>query len=314
MLLSWGTLQLTAMIAAATAFADSNTSSSSEDWSGTSRKSSSAEAGATTDERVAQLTAQLERPSSNEKAKLSAIAALARLGDRRAVKPLTGALQDNNPTVRALAAAALGKLGQKSAMPALRQAASDSNETVRARVADAIASIAKANGLTHTASSSSAGFGKQARITEQSPDLYVVLKSFNDDSPGRSEKKERLTNADVVRVAMSTELRGAPLVTAAANEAKRLGLNPRVVDVSVVKMKLRTTKNNMLELETELRLAISDDSGKMLSFLSGGAKVQVPKKGFNWSYLPQLRKEALENAVRGLFGKLITHLRTTVAA
>lgn len=309
MLLSWLALQLTATAA----FGDSNTNSSSEDWSGTSRKSGSAEVGATTDERVAQLTAQLERSSSNEKAKLSAIAALARLGDRRAVKPLTGALQDNNPTVRALAAAALGKLGQKSAMPALRQASSDSNETVRARVADAITSISKANGLTHTASTT-AGFGKQARITEQSPDLYVVLKSFNDDSPGKSEKKERLTNADVVRTAMSTELRGAPLVTAVANEAKRLGLNPRVVDVSVVKMKLRTTKNNMLEVETELRLAISDDSGKMLSFLSGGAKVQVPKKGFNWSYLPQLRKEALENAVRGLFGKLITHLRTTVAA
>jgi HEAT repeats len=300
MLLSWLALQL----AASPVLGDSNTNGSSEASEGSA---------ALKEDRVDQLAAQLTRPSSNEKAKLSAIAALARTGDRRAVKPLTGALQDGNPTVRALAAAALGKLGQKSAMPALRQAQNDSSETVRERVADAIASISRANGLAAQTASTTAGFGKQARITEQSPDLYVVFKSFNDDSPGRSEKKERLTNAEVVRAAMTTELRSAPLVTAVANEAKRLNLNPRVVDASVVKMKLRT-KGNMLELETELRLAISDDSGKMLSFLSGGAKVSVPKKGFNWSYLPQLRKEALENAVRGLFGKLITHLRTTIAA
>jgi hypothetical protein len=268
------------------------------------------------DERVEQLAAIITRSSSNEKAKLSAIAALARLGDRRAVKPLVAALEDSSATVRALAAAALGKLGQKAALTALRQAAADPNETVRARVADAIAAISKANGLTPQPASTSkpAGFGREARTTEQNPDLYVVLKSCNDDSPGKSAtKKDRLGNAEVVRAAMTHQLRGAPLVTSAASDAKRLGLHPRMVDVSVVKMALRT-RGRFLELETELRLAISDDSGKMLSFLSGGAKVSVPKKGFNWSYLPQLRKEALENAVRGLFGKLITHLRSTVSA
>lgn len=280
-----------------------------------SASASSATPGATSDERVEQLAAIVTRASSNEKAKLSAIAALARLGDRRAVKPLITALGDSSAAVRALAAAALGKLGQKSALTALRQAASDPNETVRTRVADAIASISKANGLTPqpTSGSKQAGFGRESRTTEQNPDLYVVLKSCNDDSPGKSAKKDRLSNAEVVRAAMAAELRVAPLVTAVANDAKRLGLHQRVVDVSVVKMSLRT-KGRFLELETELRLAISDDSGKMLSFLSGGAKVSVPKKGFNWSYLPQLRKEALENAVRGLFGKLITHLRSTVAA
>jgi hypothetical protein len=278
--------------------------------------SKGAESATVSDERVEQLAAIIGRSSSNEKAKLSAIAALARLGDRRAVKPLVAALGDGNATVRALAAAALGKLEQKSALPALRQAAGDPNETVRTRVAAAIAAISKANGLTPQPTSGggkTAGFGRESRTTEQSPDLYVVLKSCNDDSPGKSAKKDRLSNAEVVRASMAGELRVAPLVTSAANEAKRLGLNPRMVDVSVTKMVLRT-KGRFLELETELRLAISDDSGKMLSFLSGGAKVSVPKKGFNWSYLPQLRKEALENAVRGLFGKLITHLRSTVAA
>ena len=64
-----------------------------------------------------------------------------------------------------------------------------------------------------------------------------------------------------------------------------------------------------MEIEAELRLAISDDKGKMLSFLSGGAKIQVPKRTFDAKYLPNLRKEALENAMRGMFDKLLKHLR-----
>jgi hypothetical protein len=43
--------------------------------------------------------------------------------------------------------------------------------------------------------------------------------------------------------------------------------------------------------------------------LSGGAKVQVPRKTFDARYLPKLRKEALENAMRGMFDKLLLHLR-----
>lgn len=303
---------------AAPAFADRESSNDVAFGSGNSVGNSSV-----SDERVAELAAIVTKPKANEKAKLSAIAALARVHDRRAVRPLVSALDDSSSTVRALAAAALGKLGQKSALSALRQAAKDENETVRARAADAIVAISKANGLTpqpaRTAesgaagSSGASGFGRNSRVLEENPDLYVVLKTFSDDSPGRTEKKDRVVHADILKATMSSELRAAPLVTAIATEGKRLSLHPRMVDVSVTKMIVRT-KGKMLEVETELRLAISDESGKMLSFLSGGAKVQVPKQGFNWSYLPNLRKEALENAVRGLFGKLLTHLRSTVAA
>jgi HEAT repeats len=267
--------------------------------------------------RAAQLGAQLSKASASPKTKLSAIAALARLGGRHAVAPLVTALADSSPTVRALAAAALGKIAQKSALPSLRQVSADPNENVRVRVAEAIRAITKANGLTQESAGptaqTGAGFGRDARTTESNPDLYVILKSCNDDSPGRTDKKARTTHADVVRAVMMASLREAPLVTSVATDAKRLSLHPRIVDASVVKMVLRT-KGRFLEVQTELRLAISDDSGKMLSFLTGGAVVSVPKKGFNWSYLPALRKTALENAVHGLFEKLLAHLRSTVAA
>ena len=66
---------------------------------------------------------------------------------------------------------------------------------------------------------------------------------------------------------------------------------------------------NYVEIEAQLRLAISDNNGRMLSFLSGGAKVQVPARTYNPKYLPNLRKEALENAMRGMFAKLLNQLR-----
>jgi len=64
-----------------------------------------------------------------------------------------------------------------------------------------------------------------------------------------------------------------------------------------------------MEIEAQLRLAISDDKGRMMSFVSGGAKVQIPKKTFDLRYLPALRKEAVENAMRGMFDKLLLQLR-----
>jgi hypothetical protein len=47
----------------------------------------------------------------------------------------------------------------------------------------------------------------------------------------------------------------------------------------------------------------------MISFLSGGAKVQVPKSKYRASILPSMRKDALEGAMQGMFDKLLVHLR-----
>jgi hypothetical protein len=39
--------------------------------------------------------------------------------------------------------------------------------------------------------------------------------------------------------------------------------------------------------------------------------VSVAKAKFDTNYLPQLHKEALENAMRGMFDMLLGHLRKT---
>jgi hypothetical protein len=266
-------------------------------------------------DRVGDLTAMLS--SSSEKTRISAVVSLAKLGDKRALKPLVTALHDPNAQIRALAATALGKLGHKAALPALTEMAqNDADTAVRARAAEAAAMVAKANHIASDLPSSTkqarhtSGFGHSPHAVADKPDLYVLVKGTNDDSPGKADKITRKMNADILRQAFVDELKTAPQVTTTASVAQRWGLDARHIDLSVVKMEV-VQNGGYVEMQTELRLAISDDTGKMLSFLSGGAKVQVPRAKFNQSALPMMRRDALEGAMRGMFDKLLAHLRQT---
>lgn len=271
-------------------------------------------------DRVADLTQMLS--SSSEKTRLSAVVSLARLGDKRALKPLVTALHDPSAQVRAIAAIGLGHLGHKAALPSLKNAAiDDTDETVRDKAREAAALVAKANGMPDELAASTqnaqamqprhgSGFGRAPHAVEDHPDLFVEVKSSSDDSPGSAPKAMRQAHADFLKQTLNDELKAAPQVTIAASEAQRWGLDARHIDLSVVKLDV-AQNGATVEIEAELRLAISDDTGKMLSFLSGGAKVQVPRAKFKAQNLPELRKEALEGAMRGMFDKLITHLRQT---
>jgi len=256
--------------------------------------------------------------SSNQKTRMSATVSLARLGDKRTLKPLVTALHDPDAAIRALAASALGKLKHKAALPALRSAATDdTDDTVKAKARDAAIAVAKANNLPNELTKAevvqarhTTGFGHSPHAVEDKPDLYVMVKSSSDDSPGKADKTTRKTHAEIVKQTLLDAFKAAPQVTLTASEAQRWGLDPRTIDLSVVKMDVQTT-GGMVEIDAELRLAISDDKGKMLSFLSGGAKVQIPSGKFNPKFLANFRKEALEGAMRGMFDKLLVHLRQT---
>lgn len=276
-------------------------------------------------DRIAELTTQLS--SSSEKSRLAAVTSLARLADKKALKALVGALSDPNARVRVVAAAGLGKLGHKAALPALTSAAKDDVDAdVRARAKEAAQSVAKAAKLPDPFATAAtpatkpatvvrsaggrAGFGNQPRALEAAPEVYVLVNSSTDDSPGtKTTAKERKVHEDVMKAALTSACRGSTAMTTVAADAKRLSLPERHIDISVTKLSV-TQVGTQIEIEAQLRLAISDDDGKMLSFLSGGAKVQVPKRTFNAKYLPGLRKEALESALSGMFDKLVGQLRT----
>lgn len=283
-------------------------------------------------DRITELTTMLS--SSSAKTRLQATLSLARLRDQRALKPLVTALQDPNPQIRTVAATALGKIANNAALPALKSAALDDlDETVKKAARDAYAAIARANhmqsdlpavastepAIPAAAAESAAtpvtrvqarktGFGRSPHAVVDRPDLFITLKGANDDSPGKTDKATRKAHADHLGATLKDSLRTSPQVTMVQNDAERWGLDARMVDVSVTKLDV-SQSGGYMEVAVELRLAISDNQGKMLSFLAGGAKVQVPMSKYKPAYLPSLRKEAIEGAMRGMMDKLLVHLR-----
>lgn len=267
--------------------------------------------------------AKILTTSSNDRTRLAAVVALAKLEDRRAMKALVGALSDPNPQIRAVAATGLGKLGHKAALPQLKNCANDDlDATVRDRARAAAIAVAKANALpepwpAQVAAASApakkkrgkAGFGNEPRAIEPAgADTYVLINSAMDDSPGKADKKTRQANAEILRNFLMGQFRANPMLTTVAEDAQKKSLTARHLDLSVVKLDV-VTAGTHVEVEAQLRFAISDSSGKMLSFVSGGAKVQVPKSKFNPKYVPNMRRDALEGAMRGLYDKLLTQLR-----
>jgi hypothetical protein len=262
--------------------------------------------------------------SSNDKTRLAAVVALAKLaGEKRVMKPLVGALSDPNPQIRAVAATGLGKLGHKAALPQLKNTAQDDlDETVRERAREAAIAVAKANQLPDpwpveaaapvaaktSKKKARAGFGNEPRAIEDQVDTCVLINTAADDSPGKHDKKTREANADILRNFLTNQFRANPQLTTLVEDAQKKNLTTRHLDVSVTKLDV-VTAGTHVEVDVQLRLAISDASGKMLSFVSGGAKVQVPKNKYNPKYMPNMRRDALEGAMRGLYDKLLAQLR-----
>lgn len=265
---------------------------------------------------IAELSSTLSK-SSSEKSRLGAVIALARLGDRNTMKPLVAGLRDPSAKVRAAAAAALGRLAHKSSLPALREACNDGDELVRKQATKAVALVSQANGIalepteaapSLAATPSKAGFGHQPRALATRPELYVLINTSTDDSSKKLDEKTRKSHGEIVRVAMAAALKTSPAISGNAADLEKYGLTARNLDLSVVTLEAKAVGNTM-EIDAQLRLAISDKQGKMLAFVSGGAKVSVPKRTFETKQLPDLRREALEGAVKGLFDKLLDHLR-----
>jgi len=255
-----------------------------------------------------------------EKTRISAAVSLGRLKDARSVKPLVRALSDDSNVVRALAATALGHLGDPAALPALQRTSStDSDQTVRRRAVDAIALIRSGASSSAVAARSLAitparGAGnlanyaiapREARVT---PQVFLVLKSTQDKSLGNAPVKLRQARATQMRTLILDQLRRDQTVTLMSSLAAEVGVDPYAMDVTIMKLE-RAERGPFVEVECEIRVAVSDRRGRMLSFLTGGAKVQVPRSTFRVQYEPQLKREALENAVKSVHGDLVKYLR-----
>jgi len=255
-----------------------------------------------TADRIGSLSRTL-RTSKHHKARIAAAVSLGRVKDRRALRPLVFALRDRNRTVRVIAATALGHLGAHAALAALRRASRDADTLVRKRAMEAIAKIRNRRAIRKNGRRTA-----RRRSLRHRPELFVVVKSTHDDSTGRISKRVRKRRAGKMRRLVLKRLARSPSITLSANRARKLGINPHSIDVSITALSTRN-RGRFIEIECKLRVAVSNKRGKMTSVLSGGAKVQVPRHSFKRRYLPQLRLQALENAVKGVHQDLLRHLR-----
>lgn len=253
--------------------------------------------------------------SKNDKERIAAAVALGKLADKRVLRPLVNALSDSSNVVRAIAAVGLGRLGHQAALPALQQATHDDDAVVRKRATEAVATIRNRGDADRVLGSDAAeknakraGFGDQPRVAEEHPELYVVLKTSRDDSTGKQTAKQRKEHEALMKTVVARELGRSAVVTSDAKVAGRYGIDRHNIDVSIVKM-TSDVNGAFVDVDCQVRIAISNDKGKMLSFLSGGATVQVPKASFAEKYLPRWRKEALENAIKGVYQNLVKHLK-----
>jgi hypothetical protein len=256
----------------------------------------------------------------SEKARIAAAVSLARLKDARALKPFIRALSDESNVVRALAATALGYLGDPAAVPALQRAGRDSDVTVRRRALASIAQIRRDSpadapvaarslpAMPARGAGNMANYAIAPREQRPGPQVFVVLKSTQDKSMGTTPSKVRALRATQMRSLMVDQLKRDQSVTLMSSVSTEVGIDPYSMDVTIMKLE-RFERGPFVEVECEIRVAISDRRGKMLSFLTGGAKVQVPRSTFRLQYETQLKREALENAVKSVHGDLVKYLR-----
>lgn len=270
------------------------------------------------DERLAELARTLAS-SQHEKARIAAAVALGRLEDPRSLEPLVRGLDDASHVVRAVAATALGRLGDARALPALRRAASDRDELVRRRATAAIERIGTASRARPRSArrapvggdrrpASYAISAREAPRRAMSPELYVVVRTTTDSSRGRARPNVRRQRADHVRRLMVRELQRERSVTLEQGVASELGIDGFSLDLTISKLS-RNVSGAMVEIECEIRVAVSNGRGKMISFLTGGARVQVPATSFRGEHEGQLQREAMENAVRSIHRDLVTYLK-----
>ena len=268
-------------------------------------------------DRIARLADTLLH-ADNAKKRISAAVSLSRRSDVRAVDALITALGDDDRSVRAIAAVGLGKQGDRRALPALRKATEDSDEQVRKRVDEAIQAIEANSPYPISRGKGEPGFGQNPRALIK-PRIHVVIGSAADDlgsaskaarskgSERTASKSDRKQLAAAMRRMFQARLDDTPEITTSKRVARKLGVPRYSLDASIIRLG-HEQKGSIVEVECQIRVAVSDHRGKMLSFLSGSARVKVPSSSFDASQLTELWREALDSAIKSVHSDLLDYL------
>jgi hypothetical protein len=130
-------------------------------------------------------------------------------------------------------------------------------------------------------------------------DRIVVTSS--DHSEGAQSADDRRANAETIKAVLDKWVSSESLAT------------DHQIDVGVVKLTVEPSDADVCVV-AELRIAISDRNGKMVSVVSGTSTVTVSGRMSRSENLPMLRRDALVAATRAMLPKLRTHLHVTPSA
>ncbi|HKA87905.1 MAG TPA: HEAT repeat domain-containing protein [Haliangiales bacterium] len=213
-------------------------------------------------DRVDDLSRQLT-DDPDYKVRLSAALNLGRLGDRRAVDPLTTALGDADKTVRGVAAATLGRLVDASVA-----------ETVRARVAGALEVLARgdADGFVRSQAEKSAAAIRAIRVAPPAArGVYVEIGPMADASK-RGDKS--LMQAMRKKVVDSFGQRAPSFATVRPSEADLGRMAAFYVDGTVTALTVQKGPPTSVVCKVSMILATYPQKS-MFGFLNGSAEASA---------------------------------------
>jgi hypothetical protein len=130
----------------------------------------------------------------------------------------------------------------------------------------------------------------------------VVIASSSDSSPGTLDVRARVQHREIVRRALLDVLHRS------GADVRHAGIGVRRLDVAIVAWRV-TPSTGQLDVAVELRVVICDETGRMLSILTGRARMSAPDR----APLPALREQVLAEAVRGMTSSLQSQLARAVS-
>ena len=137
--------------------------------------------------------------------------------------------------------------------------------------------------------------------TGSSGPTHVVTIMSASDASGQVDPEVRKHHVATMRRVLE------PAVAAIDAEARRLAVDARQLDVSIVRFDLRTDGSKYY-MSTQLRAVISDAHGRMLTMLSSSATVEVPASRYRANRVSELRDQAVADASSGLADSVRAHV------
>jgi hypothetical protein len=219
------------------------------------------------------------------KIKVQVCLSLGKKGDTRAVPILSGALRDDNPTVRLVAAQALGKIGDSSALSALQTAAADPVASVASMAKQAIAAIGKGR--------------PGGPISKGGARFYINVGPLANKSHGGGPEAVRMFRDYLVR-----ELKKTPSVT--VDGGLQRGQTGYYVDGNIVRLTTQPA-GSFSEVSCDLKVLVATWPAKsIIMWTDGGATVQV---GTSPSQQATGMRDCLEAAVQGVRENIASFLK-----